>query len=247
MSVDEASESAFLASYRKNTYPKPSVTVDLLIFTVFDSDLKVLLIERDGHPFQGHWALPGGFVDVGDGYENQGESIEDAAARELKEETNLPDGASWLEQLYTFGDPGRDPRMRVISVAFMALIRPDFARLVTAGDDARDARWFSVQHELPEALAFDHDHILDVGLKRIRGKIDYSPVAFRLVPPTFTIAELRGVHEAVKGTTYDPGNFRRRFRRMQTDGIIELALGKRQTSRRPAKVYRFTGVDDMTW
>lgn len=240
-------ESSFLKDYRNNTWPKPSVTVDLVIFTVYDSDLKVLLIERDGHPFQGRWALPGGFVDVGDAYDDQGESLEDAAARELREETGLPDGASWLEQLYTFGNPGRDPRMRIISVAYYALIRPDLARLVTAGDDARDARWLSVQHELPRPLAFDHDHVVDVGVRRIRGKIDYSPIAFRLVPPTFTIAELRGVHEAVKGTTYDPGNFRRRFRRMQTDGIIEQAPGKRQTSRRPAKVYRFTGTEDMTW
>ncbi len=227
---------AFLDTYEPSDFPRPSVTVDLVVFTVIDSDLKVLLVQRDQPPFRTHWALPGGFVQVGDGA-SQGESLEQAAERELVTETGLPQGRSYLEQLYTFGRPGRDPRMRVITVAYTALVRPDLAPLV-AGDDAADARWFSVEHGLP-SLAFDHAEILEKGTERLRNKLDYSPVGFRLVAETFTIAELRGVHEAVMGGTYDPGNFRRRFNRMLSDGLIELAEGKRQTSRRPAKVYRF--------
>lgn len=235
------SEAEFLREYPRRDYPKPSVTVDLAVFTVIDTDLKVLLIRRKGHPHKGDWAFPGGFVDVGDGYENQGESVEDAAHRELAEETGFPRGSVFLEQLYTFGKPGRDPRMRVISVGYYALVSADKVPMVKAGSDAEEARWFSVTEEIPSLdLAFDHDEILRVGVERIRGKIDYAPLAFELVPSTFTVAELRQVYEAVKGETYDPANFRRRFKRMLTDGVIEQAPGKRQTSTRPAKVFRFS-------
>jgi len=236
--ASDLTEEQFLATYQVQDYPKPSVTVDLTIFTVADTDLKVLLIQRKGHPFKGKWALPGGFVDVGDAQKDQGESLDTAAHRELAEETSLPEGSCFLEQLYTFGNPGRDPRMRIISVAYYALVSPDKAPLVRAGDDAADAQWFSVS-ELPE-LAFDHEKVLDTAVTRIRGKIDYAPIAFELVPSTFTVAELRAVHEAVKGEVYDAANFRRRFKRMVTDDIIEEAPGKRQTGTKPAKVYRFT-------
>lgn len=218
-------------------FPRPAVAVDLVIFTVIDTDLKILLIERGQGPYQGQWALPGGFVRVGDGVVEQGESVEEAAHRELEEETGLPRGAAYLEQLYTFGQPYRDPRMRVISVAWYALVRPDLAPLITAGTDAAAARWCSLQ-QLP-ALAFDHDQIVQVALDRIRGKIDYTPVAFELVPPTFTVAELRQVYEAIHATEYDRGNFRRRFKRMIDSGLIEQAPGKRQTASKPARVYRF--------
>lgn len=230
-------EGSFLRDYRKKEYPKPSVTVDLVIFTVQDTLLKVLLIRRKGHPFKDQWAIPGGFVDVGDGYDDQGESVEEAAHRELAEETGLPVGSCYLEQLYTFGKPGRDPRMRVISVAHYALVSSEKIPLVRAGDDASEAGWFEVGGV--SGLAFDHDDVLRTALGRIRGKIDYAPIAFELVPPTFTVAELRAVHEAVKGESYDAGNFRRRFRRMLTDGVIEQAPGKRLTAGKPAKVYRF--------
>lgn len=236
--ASDMTEEEFLRTYKAKDYPKPSVTVDLVIFTVIDTVLKVLLIKRKGHPYKGRWAIPGGFVDVGDVFKDQGESIEEAAHRELAEETGLPIGSCYLEQLYTFGTPGRDPRMRVISVAHYALISPDKVPLVHAGDDASDARWFSVE-DLPD-LAFDHDTMLEVAITRIRGKIDYTPIAFELVPPTFTVAELRAVYEAIKGATYNPSNFQRRFRRMMTDGIIQEAEGKRLGSGRPAKVYRFT-------
>lgn len=238
----DMTEAEFLANYKAKDYPKPSVTVDLVIFTVIDTDLKVLLIKRGGHPYKGSWALPGGFVDVGDGVKNQGEDLEAAAHRELAEETNLPKGSCYLEQLYTFGKAGRDPRTRVISVAYFALVRPTLAPLVTAGDDAAEAEWRSVEglfldEMLP--LAFDHWDILAMAVKRLQGRIDYSPVAFDLVPETFTVAELRSVYEAVKGASYDPKTFHRKFRRMLADGILVAAPGKRGGTGRPSAVYSF--------
>jgi len=237
----DMTEAEFLAAYTAKDYPKPSVTVDLAIFTVIDTDLKVLLIKRGGHPYRGCWAFPGGFVDVGDGLKQQGEDLEEAAHRELQEETGLPHGSCYIEQLYTFGKAGRDPRTRVISVAYFALVRPTLAPLVTAGDDADEAKWQSVQEVLESraALAFDHDQILDTAIKRLRGRIDYSPIAFDLVPETFTVAELRSVYEAIKGAAYDPKTFHRKFRRMLEDGILETAPGKRGGVGRPSAVYRF--------
>ena len=252
-------EAEFLKAYRKEEYPKPSVAVDLVIFTVLDTDLKVLLVQRKGHPFKGWWAFPGGFVHVGDGYEDQGESLDETAHRELAEETGLPRGSCYSEQLYTFGKPGRDPRTRVISVAYYALVPSNLIGQVQAGDDAAEAQWFCIKDlwnrdGLPvkealaaeagglnglQTLAFDHHEILKVALQRIRGKIDYAPLAFSLVPPTFTVPELRAVYEAVKGETYDPRNFNRRFRRMLSDGVILPAPGKRPTTSRPAAVYSF--------
>lgn len=208
--------------------------------------------------------MPGGFVNVGDGVKDQGEDIETSAHRELEEETGLPRGSCYLEQLYTFGRAYRDPRTRVISVAYFALVRPTLAPMVTAGDDAAEAQWFSV-NDLWErgwlnptndvvkplgetktlgsiyntTLAFDHRDILIKAVERIRGRIDYSPIAFDLVPETFTVAELRSVYEAVKGAVYDPKNFHRKFRRMLADGIIEKARGKRATITQPAAVYCF--------
>ena len=226
-----------ITSASPQTYPRPAVAVDLVIFTITDTDLKLLLIRRGLAPHQGMWALPGGFVRVGDAVADQGESIEAAAHRELAEETGLPAGSAWLEQLYTFGAPYRDPRMRVISVSWYALVRPDLAPLVTAGTDAEAVQWCSLSALPP--LAFDHDRMVSAAVERIQGKIDYAPIAFELVPPTFTIAELRQVFEAIKGSAYDRGNFRRRFNRMLEDGIIISAPGKRQTTSRPAKVYAF--------
>lgn len=260
----DMSEEEFLEAYVAKDYPKPSVTVDLVIFTVIDSDLKVLLIKRGGHPYRDCWALPGGFVNVGDGVKDQGEDIDAAAHRELEEETHLPKGSCYLEQLYTFGRAYRDPRTRVIDVAYFALVRPTLAPIVTAGDDAADAQWFSVTElwsvgglgttgavvkPLGETkpigslynatLAFDHRDILIKAIERIRGRIDYSPIAFDLVPETFTVNELRAVYEAVKGSAYDPKYFFRRFRRMLTDGVVLQATGHRSTGGRRAAVYTF--------
>lgn len=244
-------EAEFLANYKARDYPRPSVTVDLAIFTIIDSILHVLLITRGGHPYRLCKAAPGGFLNVvtpederGPDYDpktDQGEDLEACAHRELEEETKLPKGSCYLEQLYTFGKAGRDPRTRVISVAYVALVRPTLAALVVAGDDALDARWYPVQEILDSrgVLAFDHDEILDMAVKRIRGKIDYAPIAFDLVPETFTATELRVVYEAVKGKAYDAKNFYRRFRRMQADGIIVPAPGKRPSGTKHSAVYRF--------
>lgn len=256
--VPSQDEQSFLAEYRKKVYPRPSVTVDLVMFSMVDTDLKVLLIRRGAPPWKGTWALPGGFVDVGDAFENQGEDLADAAARELAEETGLAkeilaNNRVHLEQLYTFGRAYRDPRTRVISVAYVALVPPQLVPLVRAGSDAAAVRWFSMREEIShfvrpgenadgDALAFDHHEILDMAVARVRGKIDYTSIACALVPPTFTFAELREVYEAVKGDTFDSSNFRRKFDRMVVDGIIEQAPGKRTPGTlggRPAFVYRF--------
>ena len=229
----------FVRKYRENAhrFPKPSVTVDLVVCTVRDGELQVLLIERGEPPFQGAWALPGGFVQVGDTFENQGEGLEDAARRELREETGLELDDAWLEQVGAFGQPYRDPRMRIISIAYTALVRPDLAPTIGAGTDASDARWHSLD-SLP-TLAFDHDAILRAAHRHLRRRLESSGIAFGLVPPHFTVAELQGVHQAILGIPLDRGNFRRRFRRMLSDGILEEAPGLRPTSTKPAKVYRF--------
>jgi 8-oxo-dGTP diphosphatase len=232
-------EARYLEGYQAARFPRPAVAVDLVILTIVDADLKVLLIQRRQPPFQGKLALPGGFVRVGDAFADQGEDLDAAAQRELHEETGLPAGSVYLEQLYTFGKAGRDPRMRVISVAHYALVRPDLAAFVEAGGDAANAQWTSVAQLDQVDLAFDHRAIIDTALGRIRGKLGYSDIAFELVPKTFTIAELRSVYEVIDGAPYDPGNFRRRFLRMVEDGILEQAPGKRVTGARPARVFRF--------
>lgn len=241
--IDEEDESEFLAHYQGEEYPRPSVAVDLVILTIVDVDLKVLLVRRSEHPFKGVRALPGGFVRVGDSSKNQGEDLDAAAARVLSEKTGLPSRSLYLEQLYTFGKANRDPRMRVISVAYYALVRPDLVPFVEARQMVENgsprAVWLSFSQTGSEPLAFDHSEILKTAVKRISGKIDYTDIAFELVPATFTIGELRSVHEVIKGTAYDPGNFRRRFQRMLADRIIEKAPGKRLTVSRPAAVFRF--------
>lgn len=225
-------------------YARPSVTVDMVVFTVVDFDLKLLLIERGIEPFEGHWALPGGFVKVGDGVDEQGEDLDDAAARELQEETSLSTRDVFLEQLYTFGKAGRDPRGRVVSVAYYALVPADRVPRVQAGDDAADATWISVSRLDRLELAFDHAEIIDVAVERIAGKIEYDlRLAMSLVPRSFTKAELRRVFEVVTGNDYDKSNFNKRFNRMIEDGVIVDAPGKRSPSGpgRPAHLYAFAG------
>jgi 8-oxo-dGTP diphosphatase len=241
----EQSEQRFLATYRPEKYPRPAVTVDIVILTIVDADAKVLLVKRKEHPCKDQWALPGGFVRVADGprdsrgVKDQGEDLEAAAERELAEETSLPRGSAYLEQLAAFGRAGRDPRMRVISVAYYALVRPTLVPLVRGGGDASDAKWFSVSELDRASLAFDHGDMLTAALTRARTRIDESSIAFELVPETFTIPELRAVYEVIKGAPQDAGNFRKRFFRMMDDGVLEPAPGKRVTASKPAKVYRF--------
>src|SRR5437868_7344996 len=171
--------------YDASKYDRPSVTVDVVMMSLHQRDLQVLLVKRRSWPFEGCWAIPGGFVKVD-------ESLETAAKRELQEETTLEN--VYLEQLYTFGDPGRDPRTRVITVVYFALL--DSARLqVRAADDAADVGWFSV-YQLPP-LAFDHEQILHYALARLRGKLDYTTIAFSLLPEQFTLRELQRVYEII--------------------------------------------------
>jgi 8-oxo-dGTP diphosphatase len=237
-------EAKFLRDYQPGDYPRPSVTVDLVILTVVDKLVRVLLVKRSEHPFKGRWALPGGFVRIGPSRDAQGEDLEAAARRELEEETGLSHenaGRIHLAQVGAFGAPNRDPRMRVISVAYAALVRPELVPLVRAGGDVSHVRWFALEELAPEAtaLAFDHGEIVGRALAHVRADLDRTPVAFELVHDTFTIQELRGVHEALRGEPLDPGNFRKKFLRLIEDGVIEVARGKRPTASKPASVYRF--------
>jgi 8-oxo-dGTP diphosphatase len=232
-------ERQFLDSYRPGDYTRPSVTVDLIIFTIIDARLVVLLVKRKEHPFKGAWVVPGGFVRVGETAAEQGEDLDEAARRELQEETGLDADRVHVEQLATFGKSGRDPRMRVISVAYVALVRPDLAPIVKAGGDVSDAKWASMDELKKLELGFDHREIVATALANVRKQVESSDIAFDLVPLTFTIPELRNVHAIVLDKEMDPGNFRRKFNRMLEDGLIEQAPGKRITTSKPATVYRF--------
>ena len=213
----------------------------MLVLTVVDLDLKVLLIERGEPPFKGGWALPGGFVRVSD-EAHQGEDLDAAAARELAEETGLRPDDVYLEQLRAFGRSKRDPRYRVVSVAYYALVGADRVPRVRAGDDAARAEWFSTTRTGGMELAFDHAEILETGLGHIRDRIDDDlGMAASLVPAAFTKAELRRVYEVVTGQAYDKSNFNKRFNRMTEDGVIVQAPGRRAGSGpgRPASLYAF--------
>src|SRR5690242_7140469 len=208
-------------------YARPAVTVDCVVFGLdLDAeDLKILLIQRSGKPFAGMWALPGGFVDMN-------ETLEQAAKRELQEETGI--SRLYLEQLYTFGDPGRDPRTRVITVVYFALL--DSERLqVKAGDDAADVSWFSVYHLPP--LAFDHAKILQYALDRLRGKLQYTQIAFNLLPEQFTLRELQRVYEIILHRKLDKRNFRKKI--LSTGILEDTGAKKMEGTHRPARLYRF--------
>jgi len=200
------------------------VTVDVVIFTLRQQSLQVLLVRRRHPPFEGMWAIPGGFVDMD-------ESLEEAALRELEEETGVRD--VYLEQLYTFGAPDRDPRGRTITVAYFAVVAADAVRL-RAGDDAAEAHWWPVDRLPP--LAFDHADILAYALKRLRYKLEYTAVGFELLPETFTLSELQAAYEIVLGEPLDKRNFRRKI---LSAGVIEEAGGYRSGEGRPARLYRF--------
>ncbi len=203
--------------------PEIFVTVDVVILTLRNADLQVLLVKRRNPPFEGRWAIPGGFV-------HPEESLEDAAARELFEETAV--SGVHIEQLYTFGALDRDPRGRTITVAYYALVPTPLA--VQAGTDASDAQWWSV-YALPE-MAFDHAEIVQYAVKRLRYKLEYTAVGFRLLPPTFTLSELQSAYETVLGVKLDKRNFRRRIlqaRVIEATGEVQVGEG------RPARLYRY--------
>nr|WP_127589226.1 NUDIX domain-containing protein [Paenibacillus koleovorans] len=281
-------EQEFLQRYDASIYERPSVTVDMLIFTVFDKEqvnyrklpeksLQLLLIKRGEHPYLGQWALPGGFVSMR-------ESIEEAAQRELKSEANIEN--LYMEQLFTWGDVARDPRTRVISSSYMALV--DRTALdVKAGDDAEDARWFEVNYQVfqekktileggyeferlikitlkheaelltatvkitttitgrtrrisreivgSHGLAFDHAKIMDYAIERLRNKIEYTDIAFHLMPPLFTLSELQQVYEVILGKELLAAAFRRKLAPM----VTETNEFTKDAGHRPSKLYRF--------
>jgi len=203
---------------------KLQVTVDVVLLTIRDRRLHVLLIKRLAKPHENRHALLGGFV-------QDDESLDNAAIRELREETGVD--KVYLEQLYTFGDPKRDPRGRVVTVAYYALV--SHSQALHAGTDASDAAWFPVS-ELP-ALAFDHRKIVEYAHQRIRNKLDYTNVGFELLPEKFTLSELQAVHEAVLGETLDKRNFRRKI---TLKGIVKPTKEFQHTGRKPAQLYRFS-------
>jgi 8-oxo-dGTP diphosphatase len=235
----DAEDERFLASYDVTRFERPSVAVDIALLTVADGALHTLLLRRSEPPQRGRWALPGTFV-------RMDEPLEHAAARALADKAGLVD--VFLEQLYTFGTPGRDPRTRVISIAHCALI--DSARLERASDACALARlrvpWEGEvggpvealgDGDKPLALAFDHALILGMAVKRLRGKLDSTPVGFQLLPERFTLNALQRVHEAVLGRPLNKDSFRRR---MLASGQLE-ATGEHEedTRHRPAEFYRF--------
>lgn len=282
------SEEQFLASYDAGKYERPSVTVDMLVFTVTEGEkenyrklsekeLRILLIKRGEHPYLGKWALPGGFVKMD-------ESLDEAALRELKEETNIDD--IYMEQLYTWGDVGRDPRTRVISTSYMSLV--DSSSLnIKASDDADDAKWFTVTVKMFQeqktltgkgyilqqmirlnlsndnedlsaiikiekavegkvtkisrkilestGIAFDHTKIIEYGLERLRNKIEYTDIAFNLMPELFTLTELQQVYEVILDRELLKANFRRKI----TGMVIETNNQTKDSGHRPSKLFKF--------
>lgn len=281
-------EKEFLSIYDAGEYERPSVTVDMLVFSVMneikksyrklpEKVLKILMVKRGNHPFMGYWALPGGFVDMG-------ESLDEAALRELKEETNIDD--IYMEQLYTWGDVGRDPRTRVIGCSYMSLV--DSSKLdIVAGDDAEDVAWFRVKcsildqkkselgkgynvqtkvrlvllndnqeltatikvdktfngnvvrvsRELMESkgIAFDHGKIIEYAVSRLRNKIEYTDIAFSLMPEHFTLTELQQVYEVILGKELLKANFRRKVSEM----VIETDEYTKYAGHRPSKLFKY--------
>lgn len=222
MTENNVTEDEFIAQYDMHKYAPVAVTVDLSIFTIKNGKLSILLIKRGGHPEKGKWALPGGFVNVD-------ESLDEAAGRELQEETNLKLEDGYLEQLKTYGNPHRDRRGYVVSVAYVALV-PQVER-PEAGDDASEAHFFAVDEVLSKdfELAFDHQNIIADGLERVRAKIEYAPVAHTfLEDETFTMSELRNVYEIVWGTELIPSNFRRKVQ--SVPNLLVPVEGKRTST-----------------
>lgn len=281
-------EEQFLATYEASRFERPSVTVDMLIFTVTDEEkknyrklpekvLRLLMIKRGDHPYIGQWALPGGFVQMD-------ESLDEAALRELKEETNI--GKIYMEQLYTWGDVNRDPRTRVISTSYMSLVDSS-ALSIKASDDADDAKWFTVscrlyqeyktvndkgyvlqrlfklslsndendlsaivkiiktvegkvtkvEREVVESngIAFDHAKVIEYAIERLRSKIEYTDIAFNLMPELFTLTQLQQVYEVILDTELLKANFRRKT----ADMVIETNKYTKDAGHRPSKLFRF--------
>ena len=206
-------------------YPRPALTVDCVVFGLDENELEVMLIRRGLEPFAGRWALPGGFVHLD-------ETLEDAARRELEEETGL--SKVYLEQLYSFGAVDRDPRERVVTVAYYALVKLSDHK-VKAATDATDAAWFALS-DLPD-LAFDHAHIVEVALERLKGKVRYQPIGFELLPRKFTLTQLQRMYEIILDRPLDKRNFRKKILGM--DLLVELDEVQKDVAHRAARLYKF--------
>lgn len=206
-------------------YPHPAVTTDVVVFTIRDARLSILLVERANPPFEGNWALPGGFLDID-------EDLDTCAARELEEETGI--SGLYLEQLYTFGATHRDPRERVISVTYYALVPLDALATPRAASDAADVGWHAFDALPP--LAFDHAEIVQMAHRRLVAKLDYSTIAFGFMPKTFTLSELQGVYEILLHQSLDKRNFRKRM--LSLDLVEETGKLRRNGKHRPAREYR---------
>ncbi len=209
----------------KYEYARAALTVDCVVFGLDEEDLKILLIQRDIEPFEGRWALPGGFVRLD-------ETLEESAKRELEEETGIK--KVFLEQLYTFSELERDPRERVISVAYYALVQLSNHR-VKAATDARDAAWFPV-NSIP-SLAFDHEKILSLAHERLRGKVRYQPLGFELLPTKFTLRQLQHLYEVILDREIDKRNFRKKIQAMNI--LIELDEFEQGVAHRAARLFKF--------
>lgn len=229
-------EQAFLEAYDPAPFEKPSVTVDVVILTLREGRLEVLLTKRNDHPFKDFWSLPGGFV-------RMTESLDEAAARVLRDKGGLE--GVYLEQLYTFGNPDRDPRMRIISVAYYALVEPGrigesaasrlFRVLVPWGGQMGGSVEVADPKGKKHPLAFDHAEIVGMAVKRIRGKLEYAPIGFELLPERFTLRQLQEVHESILGRKVNKDSFRRK---MLASGLLR-ATGELETGTdfRPAELY----------
>lgn len=217
----EQSEAEFLANYDPTRFAPTAVTVDLALMTVRDGQLAVLLVKRGGHPYKGAWALPGGFVEPD-------EDLDDAARRELAEETGLDVDPWHVEQLRTYGDPYRDPRMRIVSVSYLAFLPTGTEP--AAGSDAEDARWWTVDDlwddDSGPHLAFDHDRIISDAVERCRAKLEYTTLAAAFLEEPFTLGDLRRVYEAVWGVKLHGSNFARKL--TTADGYLEEASRREQ-------------------
>ncbi|PRP93121.1 Bifunctional NMN adenylyltransferase/Nudix hydrolase [Enhygromyxa salina] len=206
-------------------YARAALTVDCVVFGLGEDELEVLLIRRALEPFANRWALPGGFVHID-------ETLEDAALRELEEETGLR--KVYLEQLYSFGAIDRDPRERVVTVAYYALVKLSDHK-VRAATDASDAAWFAVS-DLPD-LAFDHAQIVDMALNRLRAKVRYQPIGFELLAKKFTLTQLQRMYEVILERTLDKRNFRKKILGM--DLLVELDEVQKDVAHRAARLYKF--------
>lgn len=204
-------------------YPHPAVTTDCVIFGFDGTNLKILLVQRGSEPYKGKWALPGGFL-------NPDASAEEGALRELKEETGLE--SAYVEQFHAYSTPDRDPRERVITIAFLALVK---LQEVKGGDDAADAQWFAV-NDVPQ-LAFDHDMILRDAMARLRERIHFHPIGYDLLPEKFTLKELQTLYESVLGVHFDRRNFAKKM--LHLDLLTQLDETIWPTPKREANLYQF--------